>query len=83
MNAAEPNSIRPLLPLHEVQSDLPFTLATVYSGFARGRYPWLSKHGPDGHVGRNLWVDVPRFNIWAECRGLKTRISEQGQGGQR
>lgn len=67
-----------LRPLHHVQNDLPFTLASVYAGFARGRYPWLQKAGPDGHVGRNLWVDVPRFNEWAENRGLKSKLNEAG-----
>ena len=74
--AIEPSE---LCPLKNVQRDLPFTLATVYSGFARGRYPWLRKNGPDGHVGRNLWVDVSSFNQWAKNRGLKTRITEGGR----
>ena len=67
-----------LRPLNQVKNDLPFTLATIYSGFTRGRYPWLRKHGPDGHLGRNLWVSVEAFNEWAENRGLKTRISKEG-----
>ena len=67
-----------LRPLHQVQAELPFTLASIYSGFARGRYTWVQKAGPDGHVGRILWIDVPRFNIWAENRGLKSKLSEAG-----
>jgi hypothetical protein len=60
-----------LKPLNHVQHELPFTLASVYTGFARGRYPWVKKAGPDGHVGRNLWIDVECFNAWAKNRGLK------------
>lgn len=43
-----------LRPLHHVQNDLPFTLASFNAGFARGRYPWPQKAGPDVHGGRNL-----------------------------
>ena len=78
LNADESGSTQ-LRPLSHVQGDLPFTLSTLYSGFTRGRYPWLRKRGPDGHQGRNLWVDVSRFNLWAEHRGLKTRIEEGGR----
>lgn len=67
-----------LKPLHEVQSDLPFALASVYSGFARGRYNWVQKEGPDGHVGRILWVDVQGFNTWAANRGLKSQLKQAG-----
>lgn len=70
-----------LRPLHHVQQDLLSTLSSVDTGFARGRYPWLQKEGPDGHVGRNLWVDVSRFNQWAETRGLKFKLD--GVGGRR
>lgn len=68
-----------LRPLHQVQHDLPFTLSSVYSGFARGRYTWLRKRGPDNHKGRNLWVDVDAFNSWAENRGVKSRLGEAGR----
>ena len=68
-----------LRPLHRVQSDLPFTLGSVYNGFAKGRFTWVQKAGPDGHVGRFLWVDVSRFNAWAADRGLTSKIDEVGR----
>ena len=69
-----------LIPLPDVQSDLPFALSTIYSGFARGRYPWLQKSGPDGHIGRILWVDADKFNLWAENRGQAKRLPKQNGG---
>ena len=68
-----------LRPLHQVQHDLPFTLASVYSGFARGRYPWVQKAGPDGHIGRILWVDTAAFNTWAQNRGLRAQLQDAGR----
>lgn len=64
-----------LVPLPTVQADLPFSIASIYSGFARGRYPWLQKHGPDEHRGRMLWVDVNKYNEWAANRGQVKRLT--------
>ena len=69
-----------LIPLPVVQHDLPIALSTVYSGFSRGRFPWLQKRGPDGHVGRILWVDTDKYNEWAENRGQARRLPSKNGG---
>ncbi len=62
------------LPISRVDNDFPFALSTPYSCHCRKKHNWLTRHGPDGHRGRNLWILVQEFNTWAESRGIQYRL---------
>jgi hypothetical protein len=67
-----------LRSLPSVQHDLPYSLSSLYSGHARGRYPWLGRLDPDGRQSSMLWVNVQSYNDWAAARGLKSTIAVTG-----
>ena len=43
---------------------LPLGADSAYENHAKGRWPWLSRVGPDGSRGRDLWVDVDMAASW-------------------
>lgn len=65
---------RQLISTGELDSSFPYTPGTLYVGRSLGRYPWLTREGPNGRRGRRLWVDAIHFNAWAAERGLKFRL---------
>lgn len=65
------------LPVAAVDIDFPFSLASIYSGHSRKRYPWLTRIGPDQHRGRLLWIQVAEFNHWCLNRGIEYRLQVQ------
>lgn len=65
---------RHLISTGELDSSFPYTPGTLYVGRSLGRYPWLTREGPNGRRGRYLWIDAGHFNAWAAERGLKFRL---------
>lgn len=61
----------PKITLARAAQHLPFELGTLYNGHAKGRFPFLSRVGPEGRKTRELWVDVPAATDWLEARGFK------------
>lgn len=64
--------------LKQVQDQLHCSPGSLYSGKSRGRYPFLTRTGPEGRQGRDLWIDVQAFNAWAQAWGIKSRIEQEG-----
>lgn len=74
---------RQLIPMSELKGKFPFAPSTLYTGKSLGRYPWLTRHGPDGERGRYLWVDTAKFDEWAAAKGTSFRFHPQvKEGGQ-
>ena len=48
---------------------LPFSLGTCYQMHSKKRVDWLTRTGPEGRRGRELWVDLDKYNEWAAPRG--------------
>ncbi len=61
--------------LNQVLHALPFSIQTIYNGHRHGRWPWLSRMGPNGRRTRKLWVDLPVLLDWARARGQKININ--------
>lgn len=73
------------VPLKRVIDSLPFSPSSIYSGFSRGRYPWLTRNDPlTGRRGRELFVLVDVLTEWLFVRGLEwkqgTLLEEIGRG---
>jgi hypothetical protein len=68
-----------LIPTSALDSRFPFASSTLHSGKSRGRYPWLTRHGPDGHRGRILWILVDDFNQFCRDRGIKYQLEMEGR----
>lgn len=66
-----------LIPLSAVDYRFPFTVASVYSGHSKGRYGWLTRVGPNGRIGKILWIDIPAFNKFCHDTGRKYRITAE------
>lgn len=50
---------------------LPVSPDSIYSGFSRGRFPWLTRNDPiTGRRGRELFVLLDVLEAWTEIRGL-------------
>ena len=49
-------------------ANIPFALGTCYQMHSKKRVDWLTRTGPEGRRGRELWVDVPGYNAWAAPR---------------
>jgi hypothetical protein len=62
------------IPLCQLDSSFPFALSSLYSGHSSGRYTWLTRTGPDGHKGKNLWILIEEFNTWSRNRGLQYQL---------
>lgn len=60
-----------LRTLKSLSHMLPFASQTLYNGHRRGRYPWLTRNGPDGRRTRDLWVDLEKLRAWADARGYE------------
>lgn len=69
--------MRNLICITELDSDFPFSIATLYSGKSRGRYDFLTHVGPTGMVTRRLWIDVDKFNRYAMGTGRKYRLKSK------
>ena len=54
-----------------LSGELPAAHQTLYKWSSRKVVDWLTRIDPCGHVGRELWVCVEKYNQWAEPRGLR------------
>lgn len=62
-----------------LQGELPREPSTLYKWSSKGLVNWLGRIDPDGHRGRELWVDLRGYNNWAEPRGHKVvQLEERG-----
>lgn len=50
---------------------LPAEQQTIYKWSSLKRVDWLDRINPDGCRDRELWVDVQKYNEWADPRGYK------------
>lgn len=66
--------MRRIAPLVQMLELLPRAQQTIYNLRAAGKAPWLSHVGPDGRVGKILWIDIDMFNHWAPRNGFKCRL---------
>jgi hypothetical protein len=64
------------LPVALTEARFPIAMTTIYSGRSRGTYDWLTRRGPDGLIGKILWIDVGRFNEYARKRGMPYQLPE-------
>lgn len=67
------------LPGLLLESRFPYATTTVYSGNSRRKYKWLTRRGPDGRVGRILWVIENSFNEFARNRGMSYQLPDDGR----
>ena len=74
-------SVTRLIPLPGLllESRFPYSTTTVYSGNSRGKYQWLTRRGPDGRLGRILWVIENSFNEFARNRGMSYQLPDDGR----
>ena len=56
--------------LAEALSVLPVSIWTLYGWRRTRRVDWLTRVGPDGHQGRDLWINVAAATVWWRSRGL-------------
>lgn len=62
-----------------LDGELPAEQQTIYKWSSKKIVDWLGRLGPDGHKGRELWIDVQKYNLWAEPRGLKLVPGVEGR----
>lgn len=72
------NELPPLMLLASVLDGIPVGLKTLYNGHSAGKYNWLTRIGPGGRRTRELWVNVPKLEQWAQARGLPLNIRLKG-----
>ena len=56
--------------------ELPAEQQTIYKWSSKKIVDWIDRVDPVGHKGRELWVDIHKYNQWAEPRGLKLAVTE-------
>ena len=56
-----------LIPLD--QAGLPYSAGSLYTLRRRHGWSWMTKVGPDGHVGRILWLEPRAAAAWFAARG--------------
>lgn len=59
-----------------LEGDLPAEVQTIYKWSSKKLVNWIDRSDPVGHRGRQLWVDIQKYNEWAEPRGLKLAKTE-------
>lgn len=57
---------------------LPLERVTYYKGHLAGRFPFLTREGPEGRRTRELWVDIQLAEAWMAARGLTFKLSQGG-----
>jgi hypothetical protein len=57
---------------------LPLDLATYYKGHGAGRFPFITREGPEGRRTRELWVDIPAAEAWLASRGMTFKLNQGG-----
>lgn len=68
--------------LKRVLGALPLAPSSIYSGFSRGRIPWLTRIDPTtGRRGRELFVLLDVLEAWAGVRGLPLHPDLRQHGG--
>ncbi len=61
-----------------LEGELPAEQQTIYKWSSKKIVDWLTRLDPAGHKGRQLWVDIKKYNDWAEPRGFKLIQVERG-----
>lgn len=61
--------------------ELPAELQTIYKWSSKKIVDWLDRLDPAGHKGRELWIDVQKYNQWADPRGFKLIELTEGKEG--
>jgi hypothetical protein len=51
--------------------ELPAELQTIYKWSSKEIVNWIDRLDPDGRRGRELWIDIQKYNQWADPRGHK------------
>ncbi|MDP2368541.1 hypothetical protein [Rhodoferax sp.] len=64
-------SVTRVVVLKRVIDMLPWASSSIYSGFNRVRFPWLTRRDPlTGRRGRELFVLLDVLEAWAAIRGM-------------
>lgn len=65
-----------LYPVPELVRDFrfPFSVSSLYSGRCKGRYPWLTRKGPDGRDSQILWVIEEEFKKYAAVKRTRFEL---------
>lgn len=64
------------VPLLVLENTFPFALGSLYSGKSKGRYPWLTRKGPDGQDSQILWVIEAEFKKFAKAKRIRFELPE-------
>jgi hypothetical protein len=65
-----------LIKLKLIRDAIPRSLKTLYNAHSSGRLGWLTRVGPDGRRGRDLWVDQDGLVQWASDEGINLQLQK-------
>ena len=80
---------RPLVKLAEAirAGSIPAAISTAYGNARTGRWPWLTRFGPNGRRDRHLWIRVADAAEWWLSHGKPSvaarlvMLATEGGGG--
>ena len=54
-----------------LDGELPAEQQTIYKWSSKKIVDWIDRINPAGRRDRELWIDIQKYNHWAEPRGHK------------
>lgn len=62
-----------------LNAEMPAERQTLYKWSSKKMVNWLDRLDPLDHRGRQLWIDVEKYNAWADPRGFKLISTQEGR----